>query len=72
MIYEVASVAIDADGKWIVTYFGDVPEQGGIELKRGQLTFFNVEDACTFLGRELKSQTGVYLDLIKKNNNDIK
>jgi hypothetical protein len=66
MIYQVASIAIDAEGRWTVTYFGDVPEQGGLELKTGQLTFISLNDALTFLNRELEKQKTLYLDLIAK------
>ncbi len=64
MIYQVAAIALDAEGRWTVTYHGDVPEQGGIERKTGQLTFIKLEDALTFLNRELAKQKEYYLELI--------
>lgn len=62
--YQVASLSVDIKGRWTVTYYGDVPEQGGIQRTRGQLTFYKVEDACTFLQRELSKQTEYYLEVI--------
>ncbi len=61
--YVVATIGTTVNGSWIVTYYGDVPEQGGINLGRRQLTFIKLQDALTFLSRELANQD--YVKIIK-------
>ncbi len=68
MNYIVATIGLDKSSIWTVSYYGDVPEQGGLELKRGQLSFTTLEGALTFLDRELRKQSGMYEKKIREMN----
>lgn len=61
--YIVAQIGTSTDGQWTITYYGDVPEQGGLSLRKGEITFVTLEDALTFLARELPKHD--YVQMIK-------
>ena len=64
--YSIANIGLSTDGTWFVTYLGNVPEQGGIEFKNGQLYFHSLSDACEFLKQQVLQHEEKYKELVEK------
>lgn len=65
-LYSISSIGLSTSGQWFVNYTGDVPEQGGIEFKAGQVFFEFLPDALNFLSEQALQHEIKYRELIKK------
>lgn len=64
-LYQIASIGLTDENKWGVTYFGSVPEQGGLEFKRGQVFFETFESALDFMRYQITQHVSEYEKLIQ-------
>lgn len=64
--YVISAIGLCTDGTWFVDYVGNVPEQGGIEFKPGQIYFESLPDAVDFLKSEILMHEERYKEMVKK------
>lgn len=65
-LYTIGKVGLSTNGMWFVNYTGEVPEQGGMEFKTGQLFFKDLATALEFLTEQTLKHENEYRELAKK------
>jgi phage terminase large subunit GpA-like protein len=62
--YMVARLSLTTEYTWAVTYYGRVPESGGVETKWDTLDFSTLEDALDFMNYQASKHEELYKDLM--------
>lgn len=70
-LYTIGKIGLSTNGMWFVNYTGDVPEQGGLEFKTGQLFFKDLKDALYFLTEQTLKHEEEYKKLVEKKKNQV-
>jgi hypothetical protein len=64
-LYTIGKIGLSTNGNWFVNYTGDVPEQGGLEFKTGQLFFKDLKDALYFLTEQTLQYEEEYRKMVE-------
>ena len=64
--YIIGNIAIDANGKYWVSWWGSHAEQGGMAFTKGSWCMDNIEDLLNIVGRNIQEcvDNGMYAKII--------
>lgn len=66
MNYRIVEISLDKDGVFWVTYYGAIPEQGGMRWGKGQVGFETILGATDFIQYTVEENLKTYKELISK------